>query len=225
MSLPNRSRRLSLVPRAERERERESEMARPREAAGETDAALVAGALAGDRASKERLYLKHVDYVAGMCARLLRSVEASEDVVQDAFVIALQNLESLRDPPAFRPWLASIAISQVRRRLTRRRLLGFLGLDRGLDDAPLDELARDDTSAEARLELAALDLVLRGLPPNQRIAWMLQHVEGEPLEHIAVACSCSLATVKRWIAAADRRVKEHVRFVTEQTAMIQGSPP
>ena len=190
----------------------------------EPDAALVARALAGDAASKERLYRKHVDYIAGMAARLLRSIDASEDVVQDTFVIALQNLASLRDPGAFRPWLASIAVSQVRRRLSRQRLLRFLGLDRGLDDAPLDELARDDTSAEARLDLAALDLVLRGLPAHQRIAWMLQHVEGEPLESVAAACNCSLATVKRWIASADQRVRAHVRVVMKEIATVEGRP-
>jgi len=192
--------------------------------AAEPDAALVAAALAGDAASKERLYRKHVDYIAGMAARLLRSVNAGEDVVQDTFVIALQNLASLRDPAAFRPWLASIAVSQVRRRLSRQRLLRFLGLDRSLDDAPLDELARDDTSAEARLDLAALDLVLRGLPAQQRIAWMLQHVEGEPLANVAAACNCSLATVKRWIAFADQRVRAHVRVVGKESAVAHGRP-
>jgi RNA polymerase sigma-70 factor, ECF subfamily len=182
----------------------------------ETDGALVAGVRAGDAKSKERLYRRHVDYIAGMCARLLRSVDASEDVTQDAFVLAFSKIELLRDPGAFRGWLAVIAVHEVRKRLARQRLLAFFGLDHGLDDAPLDELAREDLSVEARSELAALDLVLQSLPPNQRIAWMLRHVEDEPLEAVAEACRCSLATVKRWIAAADERVKEHVRIATKE---------
>jgi RNA polymerase sigma-70 factor, ECF subfamily len=181
----------------------------------ESDRELVAGARAGDATSKERIYLRHVDYIAGMSARLLRSIDASEDVVQDAFVIAFSKLGSLRDPDAFRGWLASITVRLVRRRLARQRLLGFLGLDRGLDDAPLDELARDDLSLEARSELAALDLVLQQLPAHQRIAWMLRYVEDEPIENVAEACGRSRATVKRWISAADRRVKAYVRIATE----------
>jgi RNA polymerase sigma-70 factor (ECF subfamily) len=181
----------------------------------ESDLALVEQALAGEATSKERLYRKHVDYIAGMCARLLRSVEASEDVVQDAFVIAFEQLESLRDPAAFRPWLAAIAVSQVRRRLSRRRLLRFIGLDRSIDDAPLDDLVREDTSAEVRSELAALDLVLQQLPPNHRIAWMLRYVEDESLEDVATSCRCSLATVKRWIAAADASVQRYVLVTRE----------
>jgi RNA polymerase sigma-70 factor (ECF subfamily) len=181
-----------------------------------SDAELVARVRSGDPGAKKRLYVKHVDYIAGMCARLLRSVETSEDVVQDTFVIAFSKIESLRDPGAFRGWLASIAISEVRHRLARQRLLQFLGLDDGRDGSPLDDLARDDLSIEARSELAALDLILRRLPANQRIAWMLRHVEGEPIDVVADACRCSRATVKRWIAAADARVQEYVAIRREE---------
>jgi RNA polymerase sigma-70 factor (ECF subfamily) len=179
--------------------------------ADEGDAALVAGVCAGDARSKERLYRRHVDYVAGMCARILRSVDASEDVTQDTFLLAFAKIHSLRDPGAFRGWVAAIAVHQVHRRLARQRLRAAFGLDRGLDDAPLDELAREDLSAEARSELAALDIVLQRLPPRQRIAWMLRYVEGEPLDAVASACRCSLATAKRWIAKADEEVRRYVR--------------
>jgi len=182
----------------------------------ETDRILVAGVLADDPRCKKALYLKHVTYIAGMCARLLRSVDASEDVTQDAFVLAFSKIASLRDPEAFRGWLASIAVNLVRRRLMRQRLLRFLGLDRDLDDAPLDDLAREDLSVEARSELAALDFVLRQLPAHQRVAWMLRHVEGEPLEAVAEASGCSLATAKRWIAAADGRIRRDVNIVPHE---------
>jgi RNA polymerase sigma-70 factor (ECF subfamily) len=145
-----------------------------------------------------------------MCTRLLRSVDASEDVTQEAFAQGFANVGSLREPEAFRSWLAAIAVNQVRRRLSRQRWLHFFGLDSSLDDASLDDLAREDLSVEARSELALLDAVLRQLPDHQRVAWMLRHVEGEPLEAVAATCECSLATAKRWIAAADKRIRLEV---------------
>jgi RNA polymerase sigma-70 factor (ECF subfamily) len=188
----------------------------PSEAA--SDAMLVAGIRAGDESCKAQIYLKHVDYIAGMAARLLRSIDASEDVVQDTFVIAFSSLASLREPAAFRGWLASIAVSQVHRRLSRERLRRFFGFDQGLGDAPLDELGREDLSAEARSDLAALDLVLQTLPVRQRLAWMLRYVEDEPIDAVAQACGCSRATVKRWIFAADQRVREFVRIQTGEAS-------
>jgi RNA polymerase sigma-70 factor, ECF subfamily len=183
-----------------------------------SDATLVAGIRAGDERCKAQIYLKHVDYIAGMAARLLRSIEASEDVVQDTFVIAFSNLASLREPAAFRGWLASIAVSQVHRRLARERLRRFFGFDQVLGDAPLDELGREDLSAEARSDLAALDMVLQTLPVRQRLAWMLRYVEDEPIDAVAQACGCSRATVKRWIFAADQRVREFVRIQTGEAS-------
>jgi RNA polymerase sigma-70 factor (ECF subfamily) len=183
---------------------------------GEPDASLVERLLAGDTSVRERLYLRHVEYIAGMSARILRSVDASEDVVQDTFVIAFQRIHTLRDPAALRGWLAAIAISQVHRKLARDRLLRTFGFDGKLGDTPLDELAVEDTTAETRSELAALDLVLRELPARQRIAWMLRYVEGEPLEQVAAACRCSLATVKRWIVLADTRVQQYVRIARDE---------
>jgi RNA polymerase sigma-70 factor, ECF subfamily len=181
-----------------------------------SDEVLVAGVLIGDVACKEQLYRRHVRYIAGMSARLLRSLDGAEDVTQDTFAIAFAKIDTLREPAAFRGWLASIAVSQVHRLLARQRLLRLIGLDRGLDDAPLDALARHDCGLEARSELAALDAVLKQLPPRHRIAWMLRHVEGEPLDAVAEACRCSRATVKRWIAAADVRVRQHVKLASAE---------
>jgi len=39
---------------------------------------------------------------------------------------------------------------------------------------------------------------------------MLRRVEGLPLADVANLCGCSLATAKRRITDADRRVAEHV---------------
>ena len=40
------------------------------------------------------------------------------------------------------------------------------------------------------------------------VAWMLRNVEGHALQEVADACGCSLATAKRRIALAQRRVRE-----------------
>jgi len=175
----------------------------------EDDATLVQGVLAGDERSKENLYRRHVHYIAGMCTRLTRSSVAGEDLTQDAFVLAFTKTRTLRDAAAFRPWLASIAVREVRRHLLREKLRGLLGLQTE-GDTPLDELGREDLSAEARSELAALDAVLQLLPSKERLAWMLRYVEDEPLDVVATACGCSLATAKRRIAAADAVVRRHV---------------
>ncbi len=188
----------------------------PTSSLGPSDASLVARARAADRDAKHALYERHVAYLAGLCIRMLRSRNDGLDVVQDAFVVAFTRLDTLVDPSAFRAWMAQIAVRLVRKRLRRARIVQFFGfgdLQRDAHDGePRDELdaipglSYSDGTAEARSELDAIDRALSTLPPEQRIAWSLRHLEGEPLEAVAQACDCSLATAKRWIRAAELRV-------------------
>jgi RNA polymerase sigma-70 factor (ECF subfamily) len=124
-------------------------------------------------------------------------------------VIALERLPSLREPSALRSWLAQIAISRVRRRFRRQKLMRLLGLDQRGDEL-FESLAARDAHPDVHIELAALGRVLRGLATEQQIAWTLHYVEGETLERTALMCGCSLATVKRRIAAADLRVRASI---------------
>jgi RNA polymerase sigma-70 factor, ECF subfamily len=175
-----------------------------------SDAQLVARAIEGDRWGREMLYRRHATYLLAIAARLLGNRNEGEEVVQDTFVTAFEQLSTLREPAALRGWLAQIAVSQVRRRMRRGRLLRVLGLDRGADDATLAALAAPGTNPDQRVELALIDRAMRGMNANVRIAWMLRMVEGLELAEVASACGCSLATAKRRIAAADSVVRTHI---------------
>ena len=76
-----------------------------------------------------------------IASRLLGNRGDAEEVVQDTFVTAFEQLRALREPAALRAWLAQITVSLVRRRIRRGRLMRLLGLDRGADDATLAALA------------------------------------------------------------------------------------
>jgi RNA polymerase sigma-70 factor (ECF subfamily) len=150
-----------------------------------------------------------------MVLRLLANRAEAEDVVQDTFVIALCRLSTLRNARAVRPWLAQIAINEVRHRLRKRRLMDLLGLG-SKDAVDFESIAAPGARADTHAELALLGRLLRRLPSDQRIAWSLRYIEGATLEEVALTCRCSLATVKRRLAAAQRRVRAGLHLgVTE----------
>jgi len=177
-----------------------------------SDAELVDRATRDDRWSREVLYRRYVDYLFGLAARLLANRRDAEEVVQDAFIAAFEQLGALRDASALRVWLGQIVVNLVRRRLRRLRLLRLLGLDGGVDDATLEALAAPGLHPEVSGELALLDRVLARLRADVRLAWMLRNVEGLELTEVAAVCGCSLATIKRRLADADAVVRAHVSF-------------
>lgn len=149
----------------------------------------------------------HAGFVAGVALRVLGRPSEVDDLVQDVFLRVLPRLGDLRDPAALRAWLAVITARLARRRLRGRRWKLWLGADRDYD---YTQLADGAASPQDRALLGELYRALDRLPVGQRLAWTLRHVEGLELAAVADACSCSLATVKRRIAAAEAALRTEV---------------
>ncbi len=179
---------------------------------GEEDAELVGRALAGELAAKEQLYRKYVRYAVNLGRRLMRTQDAGEDVAQDAFVLAFEQLATLREPAAYRGWFTTILVRLAHRKLARRRVARAFGFDGNDDEVGLAQLSAHDATPEVRADLARLDAVLRALPDGHRIAWMLRRIDDEDLDAVAAHCGCSLATVKRWITAADETIRKEMNL-------------
>jgi RNA polymerase sigma-70 factor (ECF subfamily) len=175
------------------------------------DEALVALASRSDLRAAEVLYRRHVPFALNLAARVAGTTVDVEDIVHDAFLRALQQLERLRNPAAFRMWLGSIVVHGVRSKLRRDKLRRMLGLSesRGAQPVELDRIASPSASPAVRAELAQLYALLGTLAADDRIAWTLRFIEGHELEEAATLAGCSLATVKRRIARAQRYIDDH----------------
>ena len=175
-----------------------------------SDAELAERLQRDDPWAKEALYRKYVQSIWGLALRLTGNRADAEDVVQDAFAMALRDAKQVRDPSALRAWLVSVTVHQAHRRFRRRRMLRALGFDHGNDTALLEAAASNGVSSEVMAELALLNHTLDQLAAKERMAWTLRFVEGYSLAEVAEYCRCSLATAKRRITAAQRRVSDHV---------------
>lgn len=152
----------------------------------------------------EALYTRYRAYVATIALRVLGDVSLADDVTQDVFVVACRKLDQLRDPTAARFWLGRIAVREARRRLRRRSVLKWVGLD----TVPERACIAPDASPAQQTQIIAVYDALDLLPTNQRVAWTLRHFEGETLPRVAELSGCSLATAKRWITHAQRQLEE-----------------
>jgi RNA polymerase sigma factor (sigma-70 family) len=123
-----------------------------------TDAALVARCRGGDDSAWAQLVERFSRYVYAICIQGFRlSRHDSEDVFQDVFTRAYENLPKLRNDDAIRPWLAQ---------LTRR-----LCIDR------LREVTREVPAEE--LEPTGFDDVLDSLDEAMTVRHALARI-GEP---------------------------------------------
>lgn len=153
-----------------------------------------------DAGAYRMLYNRHARYLAGVVFRLLGGDHELEDVVQESFVDAVEGIRHLEHAGRLRPWLVTIAVRKVNRvllaRRRRKKLATGFALVAPKSHYPTQELSADELRR-------ALDV----LAPELRIPWVLGRVEQLELAEVARACSVSVATAKRRIAAAEQSIR------------------
>ncbi len=189
-----------------------------RTSGGPSDAALVVAARAKEGWAFEALYRRHVAFAHGLARRLLGRDDSVDDVLQDTFITAFEQLDRLEQPASFRSWVGGMVVRKVSKLFRRRRLLSRLGLIRKEGDPDVDSVLSRAAPAEAKAELARIYRIVKELPSDLRVALLLRRVEGATLEEIAEWTGASLATVKRRIAKAEGAIAVFLEDDDEDTA-------
>ena len=81
---------------------------------------LVEQARIGDRQSLNMLYNRYKQRSFAICCHITRDKELSEELVDDAFLIAFNRLDQLNDPEKFGSWLAAISARLAIRQLKQQ---------------------------------------------------------------------------------------------------------
>ena len=85
-----------------------------------TDGELVRQAQGGDLSAFTELYDRWFARVYDYVLRMSRNPDDAADLTQDTFMRAMERLDQLKEPEAFRGWLFAIARSQTLNRVERR---------------------------------------------------------------------------------------------------------
>ncbi|WP_051172458.1 RNA polymerase sigma factor [Microbacterium indicum] len=165
------------------------------------DDGIVAGRAAdGDAAAFAALVRRHTPVMRAYARRILSGSADVDDVVQDAFVTAWEQLPRLEDPGSVRSWLMRItgrkAIDRIRAARPHADVTEI--------DAPAPELLAPPRQAEARAGVAALGEALSNLPAPQRECWVLRELGGCSYAEIADELGIPTSTVRGLLARARR---------------------
>jgi RNA polymerase sigma-70 factor (ECF subfamily) len=170
------------------------------------DGDIVRAVLAGDRERYAQLVERYRDRYARYATRMLGSVDAAEDAVQDAFVRAFDQLAQCKEPDKFIGWF--FLILRNRCFAERRRNRTSTSLEAADDVAAVD---RADGGAETAEQRRALQHALLELTPDQREVFVLKHVEGLSYGEIAERLSTSIPSLKMRMHRAYDKLREQLR--------------
>ena len=172
-----------------------------RSAARIFDEYLVASAKAGDRKAFGMLAERWNGKLIAHAWRLTGDAESARDAVQSGWVEMMRGLGRLQDDRAFPAWAYRIVTrrcARLSRRAIRRRELG---------DALAAEPEPSGPEADAPIERQRLRSAIALLPPDQRAAIALFHLEEMSVAEIAVALEVPVGTVKTRLMHARRKLR------------------
>jgi RNA polymerase sigma-70 factor, ECF subfamily len=158
-----------------------------------------------DTAQFEGFVRDYQNMVFSTAMRLLANESEAEDISQEVFLKAYARWEELRHSPTVGGWLKTVATNLSLNHLSRYRarwrffsdLRGSPGEseedDRPVEFAAPESFDRDLDNADARVLIEA---ALQKLPPAQRVAIVLYHMDSLSYEEIAARLKVSLGKVK-----------------------------
>jgi RNA polymerase sigma-70 factor (ECF subfamily) len=182
--------------------------------APDPDQDLVARARSGDFTAFDTLVTRYEGQVYKLALRMVRHSHDAEEVVQNAFLSALEHLADFRSDAPFRAWLMRIAANAALKLLRQKRTHPTVDLDTQ-DPVPHPDFIapwQDDVVALAqRKEIRALlDQALTELDEKHRLVFILRDLEELSTEETAQALQITPANVKVRLMRARLMLRERL---------------
>jgi len=179
---------------------------------------LVNSAKSGDIAAFSELYGLYGKKILNYIFRLTGSREEAEDLMQDTFVLAFKNLDSLKENVKFQSWLFRIAQNNVFQKY-RGKTPQLESIDvhdsSGELTSGITELATPTKGPEDKLLSAELEKIVQRaineLPEKYRQVFVLSAVQRLSYQEIAEIVGRSLASVKSDIHRARVEVRDKIK--------------
>ncbi len=179
----------------------------------DADETLVSKARAGDYRAFELLFERHRALVYRFVYQMSHRRDEAEDVTQEVFVRAYQNLHRYRDEAKFTTWLLRIAtnlgtdrarMSNRRQALEQKEASGALAwMTVGEREDPLENLEQESLGA-------LLKEAILSLPDHHRNMIVMRDIEEMEYNDIASVLGCSVGGAKLRVLRARRALRDRV---------------
>jgi RNA polymerase sigma factor (sigma-70 family) len=173
--------------------------------------ALIANVLDGTAEVADRhrafgeIVARFQDMAWGYAYAILKDHYLAEDVAQEAFIVAWQRLDQLKETKAFPGWFKKILFSECHR-LTRGKRLLVTPLESSLT---LPSSSPDPQAIAEKIELSEkVFAAIQALPDSERVVTTLFYIDEYSQTDISDFLGLQVTTVAKRLFSARRRLKQ-----------------
>ncbi len=170
-----------------------------------------------DSDSHRALFEAYYKRTYAVAYNILRQRETAEDITQDAFIKAFQNIHQLQDGSKFGAWLAVIVSNLARNYLKREKRIYYTD-----DEVPMQAGTESNYTEEAamrRLEVDRVRKAVRKLPAEHYQVVVLQYYYDLKVEEIASMLKISPGTVKSRLFRARRKLAGELELENDSACL------
>lgn len=150
---------------------------------------LVSRCLDGDASAFRQLYDRYAQAMYNTALRILNSKADAEDILQEAFADAFQNLRSFENKSTFGAWLKQIVVYKSINYLKKKKI-SFIDMDNSAD------LAEEMNTDSIWYSVDTIKEAVSELPDGYRTVLSLSLFEGYEHEEIADTLGLAHSTVR-----------------------------
>ena len=189
------------------------------------DAKLIQRVLAGDDTAFSALVKKHQKPVHALAWRKTGDFHVAEEIAQDTFLKAYQNLSTLKEPQKFAGWLYVIAANYCKMWMRKKRLS-----TQSLEDTSSAELEKatysgyviaENEQATAEAQREVVKKLLAKLQESDRTVITLYYLGGMTYEEISEFLGVSVSAIKNRLYRARQRLKKEELMIREALGNFQ----
>jgi RNA polymerase sigma-70 factor, ECF subfamily len=183
-----------------------------------TDEEVVERVRNGERALYELLMRRHNQRIYRAARAIVRDPAEAEDVMQDAYVRAYENLATFAGRATFATWLTKIAVHEALARVRRRGR--FVDAEETMPTLASDGPDPEQRASERELG-AALEAAIDTLPDGFRAVFVMRDVEGLSTAETADCLGINEETVKTRLHRA--RTALRARLLSRAQELLPGT--
>lgn len=157
---------------------------------------LIKGCKSQDRKSQKALYDAYKDALFTIVLRITGDVKLSEDLLQDTFIDAFRNINSLKEEAYFYSWIRTILIRKTYKYLKSEAKTEML-----------DDEAYNKHDRLLEYDIDYIEQAILKLPLKCRSVFVMVEIEGFSHKEIAKEMGISIGTSKSQLHFAKSKLK------------------
>lgn len=170
----------------------------------------------GDETAFKFIVEEYKDLVYNTAIGIVQNEEDAEDVAQEAFVQVYQSIHNFKGESKLSTWLYRITVTKAldherkKKRKKRSAILKRIFLTEKDNEIETPDFNHPGVLLDQKENAAELFRAIRKLPENQKVAFVLNKLEGLSYQEISEVMNTSLSSVESLLHRAKTNLKKNL---------------